>query len=606
MCGILVLSSENNRDYDELFPKALNLMYHRGPNAYGIEKHKGLTFGHRRLSIIDINSNSNQPMQSTDGRYLLVYNGEIYNYLELRDCLSKLGVNFRTKSDTEVLLNSLITWGTEAIPKLNGQWSFYFYDKQEDFAIISRDRFGIKPLYYHLSNNTLIFSSEIKPILSLLKRSPGINYNQMATYFTSGVVDGEEDTFFEGVKRFPPASFLTIKNKVFFQNAIKRYWNYPIERSKRLSKNYEELFYLCSDSVRLSSRSDVDIGVGLSGGLDSSFITAQLYANKTSHSTYSVKYDDKGFNEYEFVSYLTQKLGIPNKYTTPEISDFSKNFDDILWHLEEPAKASGVFSQWQLLSLASKNIKVLLGGQGGDEIFAGYHYYRNYINNSTFRDKIKNTRIMINSNIRNILKSNFQSIFFYSPTVLGSWHPDFYKKYLKKNFFNLIEHSRSLSEKLIIDASYAMLPNLLKYDDKISMAFSVESRVPLLDYRLVDFAFSIYEDDLIKNGQNKYPLVKVLEHLNHNKIAHRRDKMGFSTPINNLLYPIKDKIIKELSNGSLVRHNIIRKNSIAQIVNEKILIQGDRCIWQFLQAEYWIKTFIEGNILERKRFFYEL
>jgi len=519
MCGIITVFDKKQKIIKSEVEKLRDLMVHRGPDDAGIFIKDSLALAHRRLSILDLSPAGHQPM-SLNGSYL-VFNGEIYNYIELAE---ENNISLEDNhSDTFVLLSMLNKQSVDILNRLNGMWAFVYYNSKKEELLISRDRFGKKPLYYYEDSNVFIVSSEIKPILYSKYYKKEINKEAVDEYLKSGLVDGLEETFFKGIKRFPASHFAIydLKEKKF--KTIKRY--YSIEESiYEVSNNeeeniqkFKELFF---DAVKIRLRSDVEVGTCLSGGLDSSSIycVASKISNKPLQS-FSSRFKEKGYDEGYFIDQVIKKCPGKNHFVFPEYDNFESKLRKIIYYLEEPSKAMGVYPQWHVMELASKHIKVLLDGQGGDEILAGYDPY--YV---SFLADIKNPIKFFSEVLEIIDKKGIRILKYLAKGVLGRYVKG------KKEFQNSY-----LATTLLYDVYRNMLPALIKYEDKIGMAFSIEARMPFLDYRLVNFVFSLENRYKIEKGWNKSVLRKAMQGILPDEIAYRKDKKGFPTPFNKIL-----------------------------------------------------------------------
>ena len=524
MCGILVVFSKKKPLIVDEILTMRDQMIHRGPDDAGLHMACGnrLALAHRRLSILDLSARAHQPMESEGGN-VITYNGEIYNYLELKDQFLSDTV-LESKSDTSVLLHMLEKWGKDALPHLNGMWGFVFYDSAKSELIISRDRFGIKPLYYYNSHEVLIISSEIKPILKSSFYTKKINEQAIDIYLKTGLVDGIETTFFHDVKRFPSGSFSIYSLKVNSLEIEKFYTieDSTVEVSDNRQENIQHFKDLFSDSVRIRLRSDVAVGTCLSGGLDSSSIYSMAVKNSPNRlSAFSAKFRDKNYDESYFYKKVVEKYPGNLHEVQPTYDNFEEKLKTIIYYLEEPSKAMGVFPQWHVMKLASKHVKVILNGQGGDEILAGYDPYQYFF----ILDTIKNNLFRLPQSLVGLGHTKGFPYLIRLPYRL------LYILLRNRNAFN----GSFLSGKLLRDTYSLMLPALLRYEDKLGMAFSIEARLPFLDYRLVNFSFSLNETYKIENGWSKYILRQSMKDVLPYQVAFRKDKKGFPTPFNSIL-----------------------------------------------------------------------
>lgn len=522
MCGILGIFNKRSKVNKNEVVLMRDSMFHRGPDYGGLYMgyNDKLALAHRRLSILDTSNLGHQPMQSLKGNNIC-FNGEIYNYIELREKYL-LDMNLKSNSDTEVLLYILEKYGVEKLNELNGMWSFIFYDNFNERLIISRDRFGVKSLYYYEDDDLFILASEIKAILKSKYYKKRINEEVAENFLKFGFEDYCEDTFFYGIKKFPASSYMIYSLKDG-SKVLNKY--YSIEEStEEVSDNFDENIdkfkEILFDSISMRMRSDVPIGFCLSGGLDSSSIyciSSQLSDEKL-HS-FSGTYKHSDYDESYFYKKVWDKYPGDNKEIIPNEGKFNEEIRKIIYHYEEPVKGCSVFTQWNVMKHSSDNVTVLLNGQGADELLAGYDpYYYYYLLDEKLKDEVQfSKRIQEIENIKG--KEVLEPL-------------DRAMKAILKNKTRF--RGSYLTSKLIEQFSVE-LPILLKSEDKISMAFSKEIRLPFLDYRLVNFAFSLSNRYKINKGWSKYILRKSMDGILPEEIQWRKDKKGYSTPLENLL-----------------------------------------------------------------------
>ena len=391
MCGIAgIISTQNNYVQFNHLKKMTDSLVHRGPDADGfwINENKNIGFGHRRLSIIDLSEQANQPFQYQ--HCTIIYNGEIYNYVELKDFLSKKGFNFSTQSDTEVILAAYIFWGKECLNEFDGMFAFSIYDSQLNEVFLARDRFGEKPLYYSTitdkGNTHFHFASEIKALFSI-----GINkeiqnqqlLNYLTLGFTSNPID-KSQTFFKNISSLPPAHYISLN--ISSNTMHQKRW-YILEKKEVLKKNdgvlIEQFSSLFQSSIKNRLRSDVSIGTSLSGGLDSSSIVAKIHQvqNKTQYQSTTFTASFPGFekDETQYSKQVSQQFNLTQNFITPTASDFINEFEKLMYHQEQPIQSSSVFTQFMVYQKAKeKNVSVLIDGQGADEILGGYTKYSHW------------------------------------------------------------------------------------------------------------------------------------------------------------------------------------------------------------------------------------
>ena len=602
MCGIAGYYSLDKHTIDrDKFRRMLEAIAHRGPDdsgyaifnsASGRSCHAAdpgmkvtndfpsdLIFGHRRLSIIDLSASGRQPMSDEEGRLWIIFNGEIYNYIELREELRSFGHTFRTNSDTEVIIRSYAQWGEECVSRFNGMFAFGLWDAGNRKLFCARDRMGVKPFYYYYDGSRFVFASEIKAILEIgIERKP--NDQSVHDYLSKGLLDHTGGTFFHDINQLRPAHFAVISDG---ELRIRRWWD--ISNSEECISSDEEyarrFHVLFEDSIRLRLRSDVPIGTCLSGGLDSSSIVCvanslMFQGNYSSalvgsrQKTFSSCFDDRRYDERIFIDDVIKKTNASPHYTFPEGGKLFELMPDVIRHQDEPFSSTSVFAQWHVMKLASENgVKVLLDGQGADEILAGYHtyfgsYYIDLIKKLRFAKLIKElfryreihkglNPVIFASLVRVMLNRYLISFIGKMPVIrnapvaatIGNYwiNSDFKKAHEREHTFTR-KFKSSLKNHLYNSLSYSSLPALLHHEDRNSMAFSIETRLPFLDYRLVEYVFSLPSSQKLKNGMTKTVLRNTMKDILPESIRTRTDKMGFVTPEDIWFRTIlKDKIL---------------------------------------------------------------
>lgn len=573
MCGIFAaintagqFTSENR----EAFLKSTELISYRGPDAQGTACLNSLQpgtdpdkfnifLGHRRLAIIDLTEGGNQPMQSDD--YFIIYNGEIFNYLELREELRKSGHLFKTDSDTEVILKIYAAYGSSGFSKLNGMWAFVLIDLKKNIAVCSRDRFSIKPLYYLREGDKWYFGSEIKQLLPFLKEKK-LNTTLTYNFIRQQLLEHTNETFLSGINKVPAKSSLTLDLTTGEYN-IDPYWNYEPESGTITLEDATERFHqLLDDSIRIRMRSDVQVGALLSGGLDSSAITvlADRYSNG-SFSTFSVVSDERKFSEENFIDLLVKHHPHPNYKLRFKSEFIPESIDRVLFHQDQPFASLSIVAQYLMFQqIKSENdIKVILSGQGGDEILMGYlkYYFFNLIENKRKHRYGQLIREVMGSFLnRTVLwQLQWNEVKRYIPRFAGS-AADFI---LLQDSTEAVWKFNSLLERQQQDIDHYSVPVLAHYEDRNSMAASIESRLPFLDHRLVSFLVGLPVHMKMKNGWTKYVLRKSMNEL-PDGIRWRRTKLGFDTPdaiwLKNQL---AEMVRMEFQNSSLHNSGIIDK-----------------------------------------------
>ncbi|MBO8234255.1 asparagine synthase (glutamine-hydrolyzing) [Prochlorococcus marinus XMU1419] len=625
MCGIIGQISLDRGEIPYLEKKLLlqsKLIEHRGPDGEGtwINKSNNIGFGHRRLAVVDLSNNGSQPMQSIN-KNVITYNGEIYNYLKLKKDLEN-NWDFISNTDTEVILALYSKYKEKSLDYLKGMFSFSLWDDKQKKLFCARDRFGIKPFYYMISKNIFYFASEVKALLPFLER---INTNKdcLSEYFTFQFLIGE-NTLFENIKQLMPGHYLTIEDGHI---EIKKYWdiNYKIDFNFKKNHVQEQIKYLLKKSITNHCVSDVDIASYLSGGIDSSLIYT-LSANEKNFSKDAfhgrfTNYD--GFDESSYAKDVTNKS--EGKLFKKDIiaQDFIDQINKIIYHLDYPCAGVGSFPQYMISREASKSYKVMLGGQGGDEIFGGYaRYLIAYLEQSlkaAIDGNYKNGNYVVT--IESIIP-NLGILREYKPLLKKFWSKDLFGD-MDIRYLNLINRSYELKDEIEFDElnfdnvekkfleifnsqenifkeSYfdkmthfdfkCLLPALLQVEDRMSMAHGLESRLPFLDEDLVEFSAKIPADIKFEGGNLKKILKDSFKDIFPKSILNRRDKMGFPVPLN---YWIKNEL-KEftydtLQNMKLKNRPYIRgSNVLSNIESEN---KFSRKIWGFISLELWYQEF---------------
>lgn len=628
MCGIAGYVDKTNkyRADRELIKKMTDKLIHRGPDAEGQWVDEQVALGHRRLAIIDLDPKSNQPMISYDGRYILTFNGEIYNYIELKRELSEKGAVFKTNSDTEVIIEAYREYGAECMNRFNGMWAFALYDTKEHKIIISRDRFGIKPIYTVDNDNVFAFASEIKAITAAF---PNENIpNEICIYrYLSGSVneDTDEKCFYRNIKIFPTAHYMIydIRNHT---KEYKRYWDVNEQafynkwiKGKDPVKTFKALF---ESAVQLRLRADVEVGACLSGGLDSSAIVgcASKKFGKKIH-TFSSIYTDKECNEEPFIRKVNEMWDTIPHYIRPD--DYEKNFTkyiaDLTYHHDQPTASASLYSQYMVMKGVQGNVKVVLDGQGADELFAGYIPYYSYhisdlMDKNTFFAKWKAIKLLV------IVKKEW-------PDMIGAINTDaivrlvglknsflfqnkkkirelkikgstqlFTREFTDKVYDTYkrddIQCSSRLNTRLCNDVLNKSIPALLHNEDGNSMAFSIESRVPFLDYRIVEFAIALDGKYKIRNQWTKWIVRKACKEYLPKEIVKRTNKMGFPAPFARWLREGSSKeeiaeIIYQFGNRNIVPEETIDHFYKAHMNGES---DFSDILFRFYSMELWLRT----------------
>ncbi|MBB6062107.1 asparagine synthase (glutamine-hydrolyzing) [Thermosipho japonicus] len=613
MCGIVgAFLNENNSVSPQDIKRMTNAIVHRGPDDYGIYTHKNVGLGHRRLSILDLSYHGHQPMISKDGRYVITYNGEIYNYLELKSELQSKGYIFYSNTDTEVVLNGFIEYNIKIIDKLNGMFAFAIYDRNDNILYLARDRYGIKPLYYKLDNAKLLFASEIKALFqwNFIKKEIDLlaldEYMSFQNIFT-------DRTLYEGIKILKPGHYAIVKsrkNEIVFEQY--KYWDFNLHDELQISEDeaIEELERLFIQAVKRQLISDVPLGSYLSGGMDSGSIVAIASRSLKRLKTFTCGYDmtsvagfEAGFDERQYAEMISNTYKTEQYEVVLHEGDLYEVIDDLVYHLDYPRLGMS-YSNYYIANLASKFVKVVLSGAGGDELFAGYpwRYYH------ALGKKSKNEFIDSYYNYWQRLVKDDEKNLLYTDEIkkkIPKYNAYEAFKYVFKEYDFPIKTNKDLINASLYFELKTFLHGLLIIEDKISMAHSLETRVPFLDNDLVDFATKIPLEYKLKNYEEyqkideneikkkdkyfetnigKNILRKVMKKFIPNEIIERK-KQGFSSPDASWYRAKgKDYLIKFLNKPNNTEfYNYINKDFVIKTIDKHFSGQNKRLLlWSFL------------------------
>lgn len=568
MCGIscIISRSDNSIDHAEL-KKITNLVSHRGPDGEGYFYGENFAFGHRRLSIIDLSDQANQPMTYMDD-FVIIFNGAIYNYVELRAELQNLGYKFTSDSDTEVIVAAYVHWGYECVKHFNGMWAFSIFDKKKNILFCSRDRFGVKPFYYYYDNEIFAFASEIKQLFPFLKQKK-VNKHIMMDFLVTGALEHNDETFFEDIKKLP-ASHNLIYNLNNHQFKQERFYQIPVTPNitKSRVKAYEEIKSALENSVKLRLRSDARIGSCLSGGIDSSTVVAMAADKYNSESPFLLFHAQSTENlndESFYAKQVSDDFNLELKILKPKTEDFLNNLEKVIEIQEEPFGGPAIYMQYFIFEQAKKSgIKVMLDGQGGDESLLGYEkYFPAYFQEIRKRKGIFSMLQEIYFANQNNDKMSFMQALKFIIGTRFSWfrkkvykHRVFFLKKYDEEFYFLNEFASAYSDikslqKLEIEKT--MLPELLRYEDKNSMFNSIESRLPFLDYIFIEKSINLNSEFKINRGWTKYILRRILSDLTTKNIAWRKRKNTFNAPVETWLSEITPIMISEISKSEIIK-----------------------------------------------------
>lgn len=602
----------------------MDRLRHRGPDGAGLWDHGEVCLGHRRLSIIDLASGQ-QPMSTPDGRYTTTYNGEIYNYVELRKALAEQGHSFRTRSDTEVLLQNYAVHGPEGLHRLNGMFAFAVWDQNTRTLFAARDRLGVKPLYYFWNGHRFVFASEIKAILVDPEVKTAPDYEAIASYLAYQYVPSDR-TFFAGIRKLLPGHYLTLSQHKH-ELVVEQYWSpvRPIEPGLTEADAAEGLRELLKDSVRMRLRSDVPVGVHLSGGVDSSSVAAfaasaaerrlQSFTGKFTHPP--------GFDESPYAREVAKVLGMDYHEIEPDASEFLPIWRRLVWFMDEPVAGPGAIPQFVVSRLAAQHVKVVLGGQGGDELFGGYNWYRltaalYLIKRLGLGRALGGSRdwpllrgALGDYGLRRLARAAMQTglSLDWSSMHRELWQYSFgfpsreRRQLITVPGLNGVDvggpAGLSTAGDLLTYDVQNYLPALLTVEDRTSMAASLESRVPLLDFRIAELAQKLPADLRMPAGTaNKPVLRRAVQGITPSFVLDRKDKKGFPTPLGAWLR----------GEGRATAHTVLlgpTSRTAGRLFHRQVVEhlldthwQGadrSRQLWMLLNVEFWFRTFIDPD-----------
>jgi asparagine synthase (glutamine-hydrolysing) len=603
MCGISgIINRSDKKVLKEEIKKLNDLIFHRGPDDEGFYFGKNFAFGHRRLSILDLSSDGHQPMNFIEkkGEYVITYNGEIYNYLEIKEELLKDGYKFNSNTDTEVILASYDKWGEKCVNKFNGMWAFAIYDKEKNILFCSRDRFGIKPFYYTELDSKFIFGSEIKQLLEFYDERYA-NTNILLDYLLYGLEEHTNETFFKNIYKLEQSHNLIydLKNHKF---NIYRYYDLKFDKKlDGLSENesVKILKNSLEKSILLRLRSDVKVGTCLSGGLDSSSITAiasKEYFEQTGEKLVAIhaKSIEKKTDESHYAREVAKYCNVNMIEVEPHLEDITNVIEEVIYTQEEPFGGPSIFMQYFVMKKARENgCIVMLDGQGGDETLFGYeNYYAVYF--SMLLKKFKLIKFWSELYQLETFKVSKKQIIKSTISVLLGNKMRYIKKLLGKNKLNikvgydikrlkslyLYKDFKSFQKRELTKRN---LPHLLRYEDKNSMKHSIETRLPFIDYKFVEQAISLDDDLKFKNGYLKYLLRKVVENILPKNIVFRRNKFGFEAPSDTWINNYKSNMELAIKNSNILK----------RIIDIDInLIRKDKALlWKLFNVAIWEKLY---------------
>ncbi|WP_416150320.1 asparagine synthase (glutamine-hydrolyzing) [Salipaludibacillus sp. HK11] len=614
MCGFigymstsLKLHSQENK---EKLIDMTTMITHRGPDDVGYYYDEDIHLGFRRLSIIDVESGQ-QPL-SYDNRYWITFNGEIYNYLELKDDLEKRGYSFRTDSDTEVIVALYSQIGEAVVNKLRGMFSFIIWDIQNKELFGARDHFGIKPFFYYETKEDLYCSSEKKSILLALKGENAVDLEPLHHYLTYQYVP-EPSTLTKEIKRLPPGSFFTKKRG--FPMKIQSYFKptfCPI--NKPFDQEVKKIQDVLRDSVNMHLRSDVPVGAFLSGGIDSTSIVALAKEVKPAIKTFTVGFEREGFSEIQLAQETAYELGVENTNYVVNPEEFINELPKIVWHLDEPLADPSLIPLYFIAREARKHVKVVLSGEGADELFGGYNIYHEPHSLRHFKyfpNNLKKQWNMIASWLPEGTKgksyiergtTNLENRYIGNAKIfteaekkqlLRNYHSEWEYQNVTKDYYQSIDHLQNVQKMQFIDLHTWLRGDILVKADRMTMAQSLELRVPFLDKEVYRVASQLNPSLTVTSSQTKYILRKAMEGIVPQSVFNRR-KLGFPVPIRHWL---KNELFDWAYQLIIESHtdHLFEKNYVISLLSDhqRGVKDNSRRIWTILIFMIWHQVFIE-------------
>ena len=620
MCGIAGIY--NYKTNQPVSSQSIELMCdvitYRGPDGFGYHYDGSLGLGHRRLTIIDTHERSNQPMISEDSRTSICFNGEIYNYIELKETLKDAGVNFKTTSDTEVLLELYRNNDISFLNQLNGMFAFCIFDKENNDFLLARDHTGIKPLFYTFTDDGIAFGSEIKSLLQVNGVKKEVNKTLIDSYMSVGYTP-TNNTLFKNIFKLEPGHYMTIKNG---EVEIKQYWNIQYDKSNDKGEAYyiKETQILFEDAIKKQLRSDVPLGVFLSGGIDSSAVVAMMHKQGVKDiKTFSVAWDygDK-FNETKYARKVAKQFNTDHTEYFMTAEDFKKFLPEYIRHMDEPVTEAAAISLYYLAKKTKEKVTVVLSGEGADEVYGGYPIYK-YMHVVEQYKKIPGfiRKPFLNPILRMLgtkwakyadlseipIEQSYSGVSFYENSQKNKLYSKKFSEYVKNNnnqaklkqFYDYTKNDDLQTKMQYLDLKTWLVDDLLIKADRMSMAASLELRVPFLDHRFIEFSATMPSKYRFKGYENKYILKKAMEPYLTEEILYRK-KLGFPTPLSIMFKGELFDFVKNIIDSDISHdRGYFDQNEIQKVLAEHKNGDEDhhRILWQLLVLELWHREYID-------------
>jgi asparagine synthase (glutamine-hydrolysing) len=632
MCGIAgFVSTQPLVSPEAIVARMTNAIRHRGPNAETFYCDAHAALGHRRLSIIDV-AGGQQPMFNEAGNLAIIYNGEVFNHASLRPELEAAGHQYKTRCDTETILHAYEQYGPDSVTRFRGMFSYVIWDRDTRTLFAARDRLGLKPFYYYFDGRIFAFASEIKALFKHPAISPAFDDSALSEYIAFGYRSGQ-DTMFRNIHKLMPGHHLRLRvDEPDPQLDIRQYWDVPLENAPAEDRDESSWIAECrqrlEETVRMRLMSDVPLGMFLSGGVDSSAIAALMKRMFTGPvKTFAVGYQEAEYSELAYARQVAQSIGTEHHEVVIGMDDFFNALPNLIWHEDEPIVWPSSVSLYFVSQLAAQEVKVVLTGEGSDELFAGYGRYQHYLSQSRMlgmyrmvpsplrglvrgqigssslisgelRRKLQHTFLGRNENLESLYLDNFYSAFssveqqdlFRLPPG-----PSAYEAYL--SYWNKAGGDASLLRHMLYSDQKTYLVELLMKQDQMSMACSIESRVPFLDHTFVEFATRVPESLKVRNGTGKYILKRAVEDLLPHDIIYRK-KMGFPTPLRQWLSgPEAEGLLGLLTNPEGLLAPYVNGRKLDTLLTRHRSGQEDATdrIWRLLNLQIWGDMFLTGN-----------
>lgn len=622
MCGIAGYVSRNPSQHPaSVLDRMTQSIAHRGPDDSRVYLDEFAALGHRRLSIVDLNTGQ-QPMTSESGDLWIIYNGEIFNHAALRPELERRGHAYHSRSDTETILHAYEEYGADCVTHFRGMFAFAIWDRRARRLFCARDRLGIKPFYYHWNGREFIFASEIKALLEHPSVSARLEDSLLAEHLAFGYASGE-NTLFQGIRKLMPGHTLTLDASG--EISIRQYWDVPAPPAAPQQRSEADWIAECrarlEETVRMRLMSDVPLGMFLSGGVDSSLIAALMKRMVTAPvQTFAVGYREAEFSELGYARQVAQTIGTDHHEVEVGMDDFFNALPQLIWHEDEPIVWPSSVSLYFVSRLASERVKVVLTGEGSDELFAGYGRYRFYLLNRKFagawnllpsglrkslrgqvadsfllsgslRRKLSHTFVGLGDELESLYLDNFYSAFLASERAALGQSGNAYADYMRS--WDAVQ-DRPLLDRLLYADQKTYLVELLMKQDQMSMASSIESRVPFLDHPFVEFSTRVPASFKLRGSTGKYLIKQVAESVLPHDIVHRK-KMGFPTPLREWLHdPRMQPLLDSLTDRNGFLASVVDTSNVRTLLERHRGGQLDATdrLWRLLNLHLWGEIFI--------------